>query len=89
MKLAWLYSNSPIVIWEKHEEHQTSSSSSQKITIVLSNRISNMNISTAKSRTAFLEEFDRSVIKFDKVSADKMSKSQKIGFLCKAANVDV
>ena len=89
IKLAQLYNNSPRVIWEKHEEHQTSSSSSQQIAIVLKNRISNMNISMAKSMTVFLEEFDRSIIKFDKVSADKMPKSQKIGLLCKAANADI
>ena len=38
-------------------------------------------IATSKSRTTFLKEFDNSVIKFDKVFADKMPESQKIGLL--------
>ena len=81
IKLAQLYNNSPRVIWEKHEEHQTSSSSSQQIAMVLSNKLSNIKIASSKSRIVFLEEFDKSVIKFDKVSADKMPESQKIRLL--------
>ena len=47
-----------------------------------------MTIATSKSRTAFLEEFDMSVIKFDKVSADKIQISQKIGLLQRDTNAD-
>ena len=47
-----------------------------------------MKISEAKSKTAFLEEFDTALEKFDKVSADKMPASQKIGLLKHAVNVD-
>ena len=45
-----------------------------------------MTIATAKSSSAFLEDFDKSVTKFDKVSADKMPESQKIGLLRRAVN---
>ena len=66
MKLAQLYDDSPQVILVKHEIHQTSSSFPQRIAIILSNKLSNITISTSKSRTTFLEEFDKSEIKFDK-----------------------
>ena len=82
LKLVRLFEDGPSTIWRKHEKHQTSSSSSQRIAIVLSNRISNMTIATSKSRLDFLEDFDQTVTKFDKVSADKMPESQKIGLLC-------
>ena len=72
----------------KYKTHQISSCSSQQIAIVLSNKLSNITIATSKSRTAFLEKFDKSVIKFDEVSADKMPESQKIGPLQRAANAD-
>ena len=65
-KLVQLYNDTPRVIWVKHKEHKTSSSPSQKIAIILSNKLSNIKISTSKSRIVFLEEFDRSAIKFDK-----------------------
>ena len=47
-----------------------------------------MKISEAKSQTAFLEDFDTTIEKFDKVSADKMPASQKIGLLKQAVNAD-
>ena len=75
MKLVRLFEDDPRALWTKHEAHQTSLTSSQRIAIVLSNRISNMTIATSASKSAFLEEFDKSVTKFDKVSADKMPES--------------
>ena len=86
LKLVRLFEDDPSTIWRKHEKHQTSSSSSQRIAITLSNRISNMTIATSKSRSAFLEDFDKTLTKFDKVSADKMPESQKIGLLRRAVN---
>ena len=47
-----------------------------------------MTIATAKSSSAFLEDFDKSVTKFDKVSADKMPESKKIGLLRRAVNLN-
>ena len=88
LKLVRLYEIDPKTIWRKHKGHQTSSSSSQRIAIVLSNRISNMTIATSKSRSDFLEEFDKTLTKFDKVSADKMPESQKIGLLRRAVNAN-
>ena len=82
LKLVRLYEDDPKTIWRKHEEHQTSSLSSQRIAIVLSNRISNMTIATSKSRSDFLEDFDKTLTKFDKVSTDKIPESQKIELLC-------
>ena len=46
-----------------------------------------MTIASSKSRTAFLENFNKDRIKFDKVLADNMPESQKIGLLRSAANV--
>ena len=83
-----LYEDDPKTIWRIHEKHQTSSLSSQLIAIVLSNKISNMTIATIKSRSDFLEEFDKTLTKFDKVSADKMLESQKIGLLRRAVNAN-
>ena len=88
LKLMRLFKDDPNTIWRKHEEHQTSSSSSQRIAIMLSNRISNMTIATSKSRSDFLEDFDKTLTKFDKVSADKMPESQKIGLLRRAVNAN-
>ena len=42
-----------------------------------------MKISTSKSRTAFLEEFDGVIQNFDQVLAEKMPAGQKIGLLKK------
>ena len=75
LKLVRLFDDDLKALWTKHEAHQTSSSSSQRIAIVLSNRTSNMTIATSKSRSAFLEDFNKSITKFDKVSADKMPES--------------
>ena len=86
LKLVRSFEDDPKSLWRKHKEHQRSSSSSQRIAIVLSNRLSNMTIATAKSSLAFLEDFDKSVTKFNKVSADKMPESQKVGLLRKAVN---
>ena len=47
-----------------------------------------MTIASAKSRSDFLEEFDKTLTKFDKVSADKMPESQKIGLLRRAVNAN-
>ena len=47
-----------------------------------------MKISEATSQTAFLEDFDTAMKKFDKVSADKMPTSQKIGLLKLAVHTD-
>ena len=47
-----------------------------------------MTVATSKSRTTFLKEFNKDVTKFDKLSANKMPESQKIGLLQRAANVD-
>ena len=88
LNLVRLFEDDPKTMWRKHEEHQTSSSSSQQIAIVLSNRISNMIIATSKSRSDFLEDFDKTLTKFDKVSADKTPESQKIGLLRQAGNVN-
>ena len=85
-KLVQLFEDDPRVIWTKHRDYQTSSISLQQIAIVLSNRILNMTIATSISRTTFLEEFNKDVIKFYKVLADKMLESQKIGLLRRAAN---
>ena len=74
-KLEQLFEDDPRVIWTKHRDHQTSSTSSQRIAIVLSNRILNLTIATSKSGTTFVEEFDKDTIKFDKVLADKMPES--------------
>ena len=75
LKLVRSFEDDPKSLWRKYEEHQRSSSSSQRIAIVLSNRLSNMTIATAKSSSAFLEDFNKSVTKFNKVSADKMPES--------------
>ena len=82
LKLVRLFEDDPNTIWRKHEEHQTSSSSSQGIVVVLSNIISNMTIAISKSRSDFLEDFDKTLTKFDKVSTDKIPESQKIELLC-------
>ena len=47
-----------------------------------------MKVSNSKSRTGFLEVFDTVLEKCDKVPADKMPASQKIGLLKKVANAD-
>ena len=47
-----------------------------------------MKISEAKSQTASLEDFDTTIEKFDKVSADKMPTSQTIGLLKLAIHTD-
>ena len=47
-----------------------------------------MKISEPKSHTTFLEDFDTTIEKFDKVSADKMPASHKIGLLKQAVPTD-
>ena len=47
-----------------------------------------MTIASSKSRSDFLEEFDKTLTKFDKVSADKMPNSQKLGLLRRAVNAN-
>ena len=47
-----------------------------------------MKISESTSQTAFLEVFDTTIEKFDKVSADKIPASQKIGLLKQAFHAD-
>ena len=88
LKLVRLFEDNPKALWKKQEEHQISSLSSQCIAIILSNRISNTTIATSKSSSAFLEDFDKSVTKFDKVLVNKMPESQKIGLLRRAVNAN-
>ena len=88
LRLVRKFKEHPRNLWEEHKIHQTSSSSSQRITIILSGKLFNMKISDAKSRTYFVEEFDTILEKFDKILADKMTPSQKIGLLKQAAYTD-
>ena len=65
------------------------SDSSQRIAILLSDRLTNVKNFNSKSRTICWEEFDTILQKFDVVSDDKMLTSQKIGLLKKAMNTDI
>ena len=56
--------------------------------ILLGERLTNMKISGAASRSMLLDEFNTAIQKFDIVSDDKMPKSHKTVLLMKAANAD-
>ena len=88
MRLVQKYKENLRTLWDDHETDQTSSSSSHRIAVLLSGKLANMKISDFKSRTAFLEEFNTVLQKFDQVQADKMPPSQKISLLKKVANAD-
>ena len=64
LQLVWKYKEHLRNLWEEHKIHQTSSGSSQRIAIILSEKLSNIKISDPKSRTLFLEEFDTILEKF-------------------------
>ena len=66
-----------------HQEHQTSSTTAQGIAINLSNKLSSLTITTSKSRSDFLEEFDSTSEKYDLVAVEKIPSSHKNGLLKK------
>ena len=49
-----LYKDNPRTMWTTHETYQTSLDSSLQIAILLSDRLTNMKISSSKSQSAFL-----------------------------------
>ena len=58
MNLVHSYKDNPRTLWDAHESHQTSSNLSQKIEVLLSDKLTNMKSTSSKSQTDFLEEFD-------------------------------
>ena len=88
LRLVRRFKEHPRDLWEHHEAHQTISSSSQRIAIFLSGKLATMKMSESESKTAFLEDFDMTIEKFDKVSADKMPALQKISLLKQVVHAD-
>ena len=81
LRLVRTFKEHPRDLWEEHEAYQTSSNSSQRIAIVLSGKPATLKISESTLQTKLLEDFDTAIEKVDKVSADKIPTSQKIGLI--------
>ena len=70
-----IYKDDPQLLWIKHEAHQTSSATAQGIVINLMTKLSEMKISTAKSRSDFLVDYDTTLQKYDGILGDKIAPS--------------